>query len=78
MPNTPSSSKRKLRPRKPKNIDRRSREYLTPREVRKLAAGARGPGRFGFRNFLLVTVAYRHALRVGELVDLDFPPIDGQ
>lgn len=67
---TEINSSRKSPPAKPRNKDRRSREYLTPKEVKDLAKAARGSGRFGFRDFLIVTVAYRHGLRVGELVDL--------
>lgn len=59
-----------LPPVKPKNRDRRSREYLTPTEVRDLANSAKRLGRHGFRDFLLITIGYRHALRVGEIIDL--------
>lgn len=61
--------KRSLPPAKPKNLDRRSREYLTPAEVKRIATTAKQLGRNGFRDFLLITFAYRHALRVGELIE---------
>jgi type 1 fimbriae regulatory protein FimB/type 1 fimbriae regulatory protein FimE len=57
-------------PAKPKNSERRSHEYLMPAEVKKLAFAAMQLGRHGFRDFVLITFAYRHPLRVGELVDL--------
>lgn len=57
-------------PTKPKNLERRAREYLTQIEVKDLALAARESGRHGFRDFLLITVAYRHALRVSELIVL--------
>jgi len=65
-----SKKKPNLPPTKPKNLERRAREYLTPDEVKRLAAAAKQEGRYGFRDFLLITIAYRHALRVGELIDL--------
>jgi len=45
---TPISAKfRKLPPRKPKNKDYRSREYLTDAEIEKLRKAARSIGRHG-------------------------------
>ena len=38
--------------------------------MKDLALAAKELGRYGFRDFLLITVAYRHALRVSELIDL--------
>lgn len=66
----PVPKSQNLPPAKPRNLERRSREYLTPEEVRELAFAAKQLGRYGFRDFLLITIAYRHALRVGELIDL--------
>ena len=63
-------------PRKPRNIDRRSREYLTPHEVDKLIAAAGRLGRHGHRDAAMVLVAYRHGLRVGELVSLRWDQVD--
>jgi type 1 fimbriae regulatory protein FimE len=60
----------KLPPRKPKNLDRRTREYLTSQEVQQLIAAARNTGRYGQRDALLLLMMYRHALRVAEVVDL--------
>jgi len=57
-------------PRKALNATRRSREYLTPREVDALIAAARRLGRHGHRDVTMVLLAYRHGLRVSELVAL--------
>jgi type 1 fimbriae regulatory protein FimE len=63
-------------PRKPRNAERRSREYLTPAEVEKLLNGAQSVGRHGHRDSTLILVAYRHALRVSELISLRWDQID--
>lgn len=57
-------------PRKPKNADVRSREHLTPDEVDRLIKAAGQVGRNGHRDATMVLVAYRHGLRIGELVGL--------
>jgi type 1 fimbriae regulatory protein FimE len=63
-------------PRRLPNAERRSREYLTPAEVEKLLNAAQRVGRHGHRDATLVLVAYRHALRVSELVALRWDQID--
>ena len=63
-------------PRKPKNADVRSREYLTPKEVEQLMAAAKKLGRHGHRDKTLILVMYRHGLRVSELVRLRWAQVD--
>jgi integrase len=63
-------------PRKPHNQAVRSREYLTEAEVEKLMKAARNTGRHGHRDATLILMAYRHALRVSELVALRWEQID--
>jgi integrase len=63
-------------PRKPKNVDVRGREHLTPAEVEQLASAAAKLGRNGFRDALMVRVAFRHGLRVSELVGLRRDQLD--
>jgi type 1 fimbriae regulatory protein FimB/type 1 fimbriae regulatory protein FimE len=63
-------------PRKPKNKDVRSREYLTSKEVEALISEARNIGRHGHRDATLILVAYRHGLRVSELVSLRWDQVD--
>lgn len=63
-------------PIKPKNKDVRSREYLTQDEVNKLIKAARKTGRHGHRDATAILLAYRHGLRVSELVSLKWDQID--
>jgi len=51
-------------------LKRRSREHLKPTEVDCLIAAAGKVGRHGLRDGLLILLAYRHGLRVSELVAL--------
>lgn len=74
-----SDQKKKERPGPPPrtpNAEKRSREYLTPSEVKKMLDAAKSVGRHGFRDALLILIAYRHALRVGELIDLKWEQFD--
>jgi integrase len=63
-------------PRRTSNSERRSREYLTPEEMEKLLKAVGNVGRHGARDRTLVLIAYRHALRVSELVGLRWEQID--
>lgn len=70
---TPSPA---IPPRRQSNLDRRTREYLTPAEVEKLLQASAKVGRHGARDRTLILLAYRHALRVSELVTLRWEQID--
>lgn len=72
----PIENRKVALPRRVPNRDRRSREYLTPDEVEKLMASAARLGRHGHRDSALILLAYRHALRVGEIVALRWDQID--
>ena len=63
-------------PKKPRNRDVRPREYLTPKEVDALMKAARQSGRHGHRDATLILLAYRHGLRVAELIALRWDQID--
>ncbi len=63
-------------PRKPKNKDVRSREYLTSDEIEQLMNAAGEVGRHTFRDKTLILIGYRHGLRVSELVALRWEQID--
>jgi type 1 fimbriae regulatory protein FimB/type 1 fimbriae regulatory protein FimE len=67
---------REAPPKRRRNAEVRSREYLTPEEVERLIAAAKGVGRHGQRDSTLILIAYRHGLRVGELVSLRWEQID--
>ena len=62
--------------RKPKNADRRTREYLTPDEVERLMKAARRVGRHRLRDYTLILMMYRHGLRVGEVICVKWEQID--
>ena len=70
---TPSPA---LPPRRTSNLDRRTREYLTPAEVEKLLQASGKVGRHGARDRTLILLAYRHGLRVSELVTMRWEQID--
>jgi len=63
-------------PRKLKNTICRSREYLTPLEMEKLLSAARRTGRHGERDYAMILIAYRHGLRVSELIALKWSQVD--
>ena len=58
------------------NAAYRSREYLLEKEVVGLRAAAAKVGRHGVRDAALILVAYRHGLRVSELVSLRWDQVD--
>lgn len=62
-------------PRRPKNADLRTREYLTDAEVQRLADAVKS-NRHGHRNATMILVAYRHGLRAAELTDLRWDQIE--
>ena len=72
---TPNTVKRTVTPKRRRNGDLRTREYLTEAEVERLMKAATG-NRHGHRNATMILVAYRHGLRVSELVDLRWDQVD--
>jgi type 1 fimbriae regulatory protein FimB/type 1 fimbriae regulatory protein FimE len=72
---TPATVKRTVTPRRPRNGDIRTREYLTEAEVEKLMDAAKG-NRWSHRDATMVLVAYRHGLRASELVDLRWEQVE--
>jgi type 1 fimbriae regulatory protein FimB/type 1 fimbriae regulatory protein FimE len=62
-------------PRRKPNAELRTREYLTEAEVEALIEAAKG-NRYGHRDSTMILVAYRHGLRVSELVDLRWDQVD--
>jgi integrase len=56
-------------------VGKRSREYLTHREVERLIEAAK-QNRSGHRDATAILVAYRHGLRASELVALRWDDID--
>jgi integrase len=72
---TPAIKKRTVTPRRRRNGDLRTREYLTEAEVERLMKAATG-NRHGHRDATMIQVAYRHGPRVSELVDLRWDQVD--
>ncbi len=56
-------------------IDQNAKNFLTSSEMKKFLAAAR-KSRHGVRNFCLLLTAYRHGLRVSELVDIRLKDLD--
>ena len=61
---------------KPRNVDRRGREHLTPGEIDRLIAAAGRLGRHGHRDATMILMAFRHGLRVSELISLRWDQLD--
>jgi len=59
-----------------KNKSRRSREYLTEAEINKIITAARNIGRHGNRDAAMILLAFRHGLRVSELISLRWQQVD--
>jgi len=72
----PNTLNGKVPPPRRKNSEVRSREHLTPDEVERLISSARSLGRYGHRDATLILMAYRHGLRVSELVALRWDMVD--
>ena len=72
---TPATLNRTVTPTRLPNGHLRTREYLTEAEVERLMAAAR-KNRWGHRDATMILVAYRHGLRVSELVDLRWDQVE--
>jgi type 1 fimbriae regulatory protein FimB/type 1 fimbriae regulatory protein FimE len=71
----PKVEKPTVKPGRDRNTAYRTREYLTESEIERLIAAA-GNGRNPVRDRLLIRMAFLHALRVSELVDLKWEQVD--
>jgi integrase len=72
---SPDTVKRIVTPRRPKNAEVRTREYLTEREVERLIDGCRG-SRWPHRDQTMILLAFRHGLRASEVCDLQWTQVD--
>lgn len=63
-------------PKRIKNSLCRAREYLTPTEIDRLITAAKRTGRHGQRDATMILLAYRHGLRVSELISLNWSQLD--
>ncbi len=71
----PATVNRTVTPRRRSNAELRTREHLTESEVEQLMQAAKA-NRWGHRDATMILVAWRHGLRVSELVDLRWDQID--
>jgi integrase len=62
-------------PRRRKNADLRTREYLTEAEVERLMKAAKA-NRYGDRDAAMILLAFRHGLRAAEVVDLRWDQVE--
>jgi type 1 fimbriae regulatory protein FimB len=56
-------------------VDGRSKDYLTEAEMKRFLDAARS-GRHGVRDYALLLMAYRHGMRVSELIDVRLSDVD--
>ena len=56
-------------------IDQNAKNFLTTSEMKKFLEAAR-KGRHGVRDYCLMLTAYRHGLRVSELIDIRLKDLD--
>jgi site-specific recombinase XerD len=71
----PTVAKRTVMPKRAKNSDLRTREYLVEGEIEALTAAARR-NRYGHRDATMILIAFRHGLRASELVGLRWEQVD--
>jgi integrase len=77
MPNKKSAPKSNQKPvKRLKSSFARVREFLTDEEIERLAIAASKHDAFGLRNSLMIKMAYQHALRASELLDIQWEQID--
>ncbi len=63
-------------PRKQKNADLRSREYLSPHEIERLRKAARAHHYHSHRDDTLIFLMFRHGFRVSEVIALRWEQLD--
>src|SRR4051794_22010126 len=74
----PTIEKPTVTPRRPTNAAVRPREYLIAEEIRHLlkTARTRAGAKFPHRDATMILMAYRHSLRVSELVAMRWDMLD--
>jgi integrase len=71
----PATVNRTVTPLRRPNAELRTREYLSAAEVEALIEAAKG-NRYGHRDATMILLAFRHGLRVAELVSLEWSQVD--
>jgi site-specific recombinase XerD len=72
---SPSTVNGTVPPRRRRNAEVRTREYLTEPEVEQLMKAAK-VNRYGHRDAAMILLAFRHGLRAAELVDLRLDQVE--
>ena len=72
---SPATEKRTVVPRRRPNAELRPREHLTEAEVGRLIKAAKN-NRWGLRDSAMILIAFRHGLRVSELVHLQWSAVE--
>ena len=75
MPRKAPNTENRTVPLRRTNRELRTREYLTPGEVRKLMAAAR-KNRHGHRDATMILITFRHGLRATEVCQLRWDQFD--
>jgi integrase len=75
MPRQAPNTENRTVPKRPTNRELRTREYLTPGEVKNLMAAAR-QNRNGHRDATMILVTFRHGLRATEVCQLRWDQYD--
>jgi type 1 fimbriae regulatory protein FimB/type 1 fimbriae regulatory protein FimE len=76
VPSTNTGTVVRFPPGREQTEDEPKRQYLTEHEVEMLCAAARKRGRYGHRDAAMILMAYRHGLRVSELVALRWSQVN--
>lgn len=63
-------------PQKRKNRAGKTRDYVLPEEVDRLLKATIDQGAHGHRNYTMILLCFRHGLKLGELVDLQWRMVD--
>ncbi len=74
--NAPTVVNGNVPPKRVANLERTPRERLSPLEVESLIEAARSVGRHQHRDGTMILLAYRHGLRVSELIALRWNQVD--
>jgi integrase len=72
---SPTTQNRAVTPRRRSNVEYRTREHLTEKEVERLIAAAKA-NRYGHRDATMLLVAFRHGLRASEVCNLRWEQVD--
>ena len=72
---SPPAENRTVTPRRKANTAYRPREHLTEAEVGRLIKAAKN-NRWGLRDSAMILIAFRHGLRVSELVHLQWSAVE--